>query len=93
MDADIIFDDSMIRYYALDYQRMIAELPKKDASSEELSWIKAHPEWDPETYLPHMDQTVLDGPSGLPQGDTGVMFRDDARRLSFLPETGVNQYA
>ncbi len=77
LDADIIFDDSMIRYYALNYQQMIAQVPKEDASPETMQWVADHPHWDPANYLRHTaDQSQ--SPSGLPQGDHhGVMFAKD----------------
>ncbi len=51
LDADIIFDDSMIRYYILDYQRQIAQLPVEDATPETLAFLADNPRWDPRTYV------------------------------------------
>jgi len=51
LDADIIFDDSMARYYALDYMKLIAELPAEDSTPEEDAWLAAHPSWDPRNML------------------------------------------
>ncbi len=77
LDADIIFDDSMIRYYALNYQQMIAQIPKEDASPETLKWVQDHPHWDPAAYL-RTGVAEAQSPSGLPQGDhQGVMFAKD----------------
>ena len=78
LDADIIFDDSMIRYYALNYQQMIAEIPKEEATPETMEWLRRHRHWDPASYL-RRDAAINDqSPSGLPQGDQqGVMFAND----------------
>ena len=78
LDADIIFDDSMVRYYALDYQRMIAEIPKDDATPETLKWVKDHPNWDPAAILDRGNARESHSPSGLPQGDhEGAIFSSD----------------
>lgn len=60
LDADIIFDDSMARYYVLDYNEMIASLPTEDASPESLAWLRENPRWDPRTHLtdPAIDAAV-----------------------------------
>lgn len=86
LDADIIFDDSMIRYYALNYRQMIAEIPKEDAAPEALEWLRRHPHWDPAAYLGRNGADRSQSPSGLPQGDqSGVMFAaDDSNPGSLL---------
>jgi len=78
LDADIIFDDSMVRYYALDYQRMIAEIPKEDASPETLKWVQDHPHWDPTTIINRSNARPTASPSGLPQeSPQGTIFSND----------------
>lgn len=78
LDADIIFDDSMIRYYALNYRQMIAEIPKEEATPEAMEWLRRHPHWDPAAYLRPHTSAGEQSPSGLPQGDeAGVMFAED----------------
>jgi hypothetical protein len=47
LDADIIFDDSMLKYYALRYERMIAAYGLDGVDPEALRWIEEHPDWDP----------------------------------------------
>jgi hypothetical protein len=47
LDADIIFDDSMLKYYALRYERMIAAYGLDGVDPEALRWIDEHPEWNP----------------------------------------------
>ncbi len=80
LDADIIFDDSMARYYVLDYNELIADLPSASASPESLQWLKDHPRWDPKSYLtpPAIQDNVaralgLTGRSGAVT-PTGVPF-------------------
>lgn len=51
LDADIIFDDSMARFYALDYRQLIAALPTEDSTPEEEAWLAAHPNWDPRSHV------------------------------------------
>lgn len=51
LDADIIFDDSMARFYVLDYQRLIAELPVQDADPDTDAWLSEHPHWDPRSFV------------------------------------------
>ena len=47
LDADIIFDDSMLKLYALRYQQMIEAYGFDGVSPEAMHWIHEHPEWDP----------------------------------------------
>ncbi|MFW5653330.1 MAG: DUF5117 domain-containing protein, partial [Planctomycetota bacterium] len=51
LDADIIFDDAMARFYVLDYKRMIAALPTQDIDADTDAWLREHPHWDPRTYV------------------------------------------
>lgn len=51
LDADIIFDDSMARFYGLDYKMLIATLPTEDSTPEEDAWLNQHPHWDPRSYV------------------------------------------
>ncbi|MFG0328886.1 MAG: zinc-dependent metalloprotease [Phycisphaerales bacterium] len=67
LDADIIFDDSMIRFYALDYERMIAALPVEDATPEAKAWLDAHPNWDPSVRLAGRAQPEGTDRLGSPQ--------------------------
>ncbi len=47
LDADIIFDDSMLKYYALRYERLIAAYGLDGVPPETVSWMREHPLWDP----------------------------------------------
>lgn len=51
LDADIIFDDSMVRSYELDYKRLIAHMAIEDAAPDTTRWLERHPRWDPRTYV------------------------------------------
>lgn len=45
-DADIVFDDSMVRYYLMDYERMTGGEETWDAYNPFIeSFFKTHPEW------------------------------------------------
>ncbi|MHC4219385.1 MAG: DUF5117 domain-containing protein, partial [Planctomycetota bacterium] len=47
LDADIIFDDSMLKYYALRYERMIAAYGLDGVDPDALRWIAERPLWNP----------------------------------------------
>ncbi|MHC4415902.1 MAG: zinc-dependent metalloprotease [Planctomycetota bacterium] len=47
LDADIIFDDSMLKYYALRYKQRIAAYGLDGVDPEALRWIQEHPRWNP----------------------------------------------
>ncbi len=47
LDADIIFDDSMLKYYALRYERLIAAYGLDGVPAETVEWMREHPLWDP----------------------------------------------
>ena len=47
LDADIIFDDSMLKHYALRYERMIAAYGLDGVDPGALQWIAERPDWDP----------------------------------------------
>ena len=47
LDADIVFDDAMLRGYVNDYEVMIAQEPEKQLSRAMREWLSAHPEQHP----------------------------------------------
>ncbi len=47
LDANIIFDDSMLKLWALRYQEMIAAYGLEGLNAEALQWIEERPLWDP----------------------------------------------
>jgi hypothetical protein len=47
LDADIIFDDSMLKLYALRYERMIAAYGLDGVDPEALRWMAERPLWNP----------------------------------------------
>jgi hypothetical protein len=47
LDADIIFDDSMLKHYALRYERMIAAYGLDGIDPDALRWIAERPRWNP----------------------------------------------
>ena len=47
LDADIIFDDSMLKNYALQYKAMIAAYGLEGIDPKATAWIKENPSWDP----------------------------------------------
>jgi hypothetical protein len=65
LDADIIFDDSMLKYYALRYERMIAAYGLDGVDPEALRWIEDRPRWNPLLCCDRADparSAVLDDP-------------------------------
>jgi hypothetical protein len=47
LDADIIFDDSMLKHYALEYQQLIAAYGLDGVDPEAMEWIQQRPSWNP----------------------------------------------
>lgn len=47
LDADIIFDDAMLKKYAMDYRSMIAAYGLDGVDPTALELIEHHPSWDP----------------------------------------------
>ena len=47
LDADIIFDDSMLKHYALRYKQRIAAYGLDGLDPEALQWIRDRPRWHP----------------------------------------------
>jgi len=87
LDADIIFDDSMARYYALDYQRLIAELPSENESDETQAWLKTHPRWDPRMYVAGNDTNDMGLPNLSPAERS--LIANPADHLSDIPDTAI----
>jgi len=87
LDADIIFDDSMARYYALDYQRLIAELPSEDESDETRAWLKTHPRWDPRMYVTGGETNELGLPVLTPAERS--LIANPADHLGDIPDTAI----
>jgi hypothetical protein len=71
LDADIIFDDSMLKYYALRYERMIAAYGLDGVDPDALKWIAERPSWNPllghERHDP--DRAAVLGDPGLSDGE------------------------
>ncbi len=86
LDADIIFDDSMARYYALDYQRLIAELPTEDADEESLAWLAQNPRWDPRNHM-----SSLSPNAGSHVAHNGSPNMSAEERALFKQQNGDNQ--
>ncbi len=55
LDADIIFDDSMLKYYALRYERLIAAYGFDGVDPQALEWIADRPLWNPLTGHGRLD--------------------------------------
>ena len=47
LDADIVFDDSMLRGYMADYETLIQKGPEKQLSRPMQAWLAEHPEQHP----------------------------------------------
>ncbi|MCA9285739.1 MAG: zinc-dependent metalloprotease [Phycisphaerales bacterium] len=47
LDADIIFDDAMLKNYAMQYKSMIAAYGLDGVDPATLAWIEENPSWDP----------------------------------------------
>ncbi|HMN96636.1 MAG TPA: zinc-dependent metalloprotease [Phycisphaerales bacterium] len=47
LDADIIFDDAMLKNYALQYKAMIAAYGLDGIDPKAVAWIQENPSWDP----------------------------------------------
>jgi hypothetical protein len=65
LDADIIFDDSMLKHYALHYERMIAAYGLDGIDPDALRWITERPRWNPLLCHEHHDPAraaVLEDP-------------------------------
>lgn len=83
LDADIIFDDSMARYYVLDYKRLIASLPVEDADPDTDAFLRAYPHWDPRNFV-SSETEVLDSGThshlyGMPTETPGHFTGDNPR--------------
>lgn len=57
LDADIIFDDAMLKNYALQYQTMVAAYGLNGVSPAALEFVKERPLWDPIT--PYMEKNPV----------------------------------
>lgn len=55
LDADIIFDDAMLKYYAMRYQRMIAAFGFDGVNPAAMQWIADRPLWNPMAAGGHVD--------------------------------------
>ncbi|MFO0874932.1 MAG: zinc-dependent metalloprotease [Phycisphaerales bacterium] len=55
LDADIIFDDSMLKNYALQFKSMIAAYGLDGLDPKAKAWIKENPSWDPMLVGEHPD--------------------------------------
>jgi len=91
LDADIIFDDSMARYYALDYQLLIAELPTEDADADPdtRDWLREHPRWDPRTHVARQS-TNEDGIPNLSPAERSLISRPSTEQTA-LPDTAISR--
>lgn len=49
LDADIIFDDAMLKNYALQYRAMIAAYGLDGLDAKTIAWLRENPQWDPMT--------------------------------------------
>ncbi len=47
LDADIVFDDSMLKYYALAWRQRIAAYGLDGVDPQALAWMEERPAWDP----------------------------------------------
>ncbi|MBL1218814.1 MAG: DUF5117 domain-containing protein [Planctomycetes bacterium] len=80
LDADIIFDDSMARFYALDYMSLIADLPTEDPTPEEEAWLASHPNWDPRSFVEdssHLRRYDPSAPNLTDEERSMLMSNDD----------------
>jgi len=51
LDADILFDDSMVRSYVDDWDVYLEEAILETFTPEDISFLREHPEWDPVRLL------------------------------------------
>jgi hypothetical protein len=51
LDADILFDDSMVRSYVEDWDVYLEEAMLETFSPEDIQFLQEHPEWDPVRLL------------------------------------------
>ena len=66
LDADIIFDDAMLKHYALRYKQRIEAYGLDGVDPEALRWMEARPRWNPLLGLEPASptrQAVLDNPA------------------------------
>ena len=84
LDADIIFDDSMLKYYAMRYQRLIATIGFEGIDPAALRWIADRPHWNPMMVGRHVDpdRVAIAGDPGL-----GDMLRWDLLEENLAPES------
>lgn len=73
LDADIVLTDGWIRHFNFQYHDLMPELAMEGMSPETLSWLGAHPNWDPRVRLAPMAnqqhlKTVLSQQAKLPFG-------------------------
>ena len=47
LDADIIFDDSMLKYYVLQYEQMIETFGMDGVDPQTARWLDENPRWNP----------------------------------------------
>jgi len=90
LDADIIFDASMARYYALDYQRLIAEIPTEDADEETMKWLERNPHWDPRHHVGSLSERG-DSNQGMPNLTPAerALISQPAEHLRDVPDTAI----
>jgi len=55
LDADIIFDDAMMKKYALEYKAMIAAYGLDGLDPKAIAWMERNPEWNPLLVGVHPD--------------------------------------
>jgi len=55
LDADIIFDDSMLKNYALDYHAMVEANVKEGLSPDAIAFMEQRPAWNPLSRLNTID--------------------------------------
>ncbi len=51
LDADIILTDGWIRYYEMQYNKILPRLAMEGFSPQTLAWLNTHPRWDPRILL------------------------------------------
>ena len=51
LDADVVLTDGWIRHFWTNWNQILPEMAMEGFSSETLSWLETHPQWDPRVRL------------------------------------------
>jgi hypothetical protein len=93
LDADIILTDGWIRYFDMQFEKLMPEVATEGMSSETLTWLANHPTWDPRVLFAkaadrkHMS-SIIQAAANLPMGGH-PMTRVDGTLIGDNPFDGL----